>query len=164
MTKQDPSAFRAIGQPLRRKEDRRLVTGNGRFSDDVGAPGQVFAVMLRSPYPHARIVRLDMSRACRMPGVLGVFGGTDCLADGLAPIPHSPVPSTRYDMKLTPPDGREFFFGPHRLLPVDKVRHVGEAVAMVVAEWTEQALDAAQAIDVDYEELAFVADALAAAS
>src|SRR5271167_3568683 len=128
MNKQDPSSFRAIGQALRRKEDQRLVTGNGRFSDDVSAPGQVFAVMLRSPCPHARILRMDMSRARETPGVLGVFGGADCMADGLAPIPHSPVPSTRYDMKLAPPDGRDFFFGPHRLLPVYKVLHVGEAV------------------------------------
>jgi len=69
-----------------------------------------------------------------MAGVLGVFGGVDCLADGLAPIPHSPVPSTRYDLKLTGPGGGTIFIGPQTLLPADKVRHVGEAVAMVVAE------------------------------
>jgi aerobic carbon-monoxide dehydrogenase large subunit len=88
-----------------------------------------------------------------MPGVLGVFSGKDCLADGLGPIPHSPVPSTRYDMKLTGPGGGTIFFGPQPLLPVDRVRHVGEAVAMVVAETLPQALDAAEDVEVEYEEL-----------
>ena len=69
-----------------------------------------------------------------MPGVLGVLSGADCLADGLGPIPHNPVPQTRYDMKLTAPGGGTVFIGPHLLLPWDRVRHVGEAVAMVVAE------------------------------
>ncbi|MCZ6636779.1 MAG: xanthine dehydrogenase family protein molybdopterin-binding subunit, partial [Alphaproteobacteria bacterium] len=87
----------------------------------------------------------------------------DCLADGLKPIPHSPVPSTKFDMKLTGPGGTKVFEGPHMLLPADKVRHVGEAVAMVVAESREQALDGAEAVEVDYEELPSVhrtADAL----
>ena len=88
-----------------------------------------------------------------MPGVLGVFTGADCLADGLGPIPHTPVPATRYDMKLTGPGGGNVFVGPHLLLPADKVRHVGEAVAMVVAETASQALDAAEAVEVEYEEL-----------
>jgi carbon-monoxide dehydrogenase large subunit len=92
-----------------------------------------------------------------MPGVLGVFAGQDCLADKLAPIPHSPVPSTRYDMKLTGPGGGPIFIGPQMLLPADKVCHVGEAVAMVVAETAAQAQDAAEAVMVRYEELPWVA-------
>jgi carbon-monoxide dehydrogenase large subunit len=91
-----------------------------------------------------------------MPGVLGVFSGADCLADGLAPIPHSPVPSTRYDLKLTGPGGGAIFIGPQPLLPRDKVRHVGEAVAMVVAETMPQALDGAEALEAEYEELPWV--------
>jgi aerobic carbon-monoxide dehydrogenase large subunit len=150
------AAIGAIGQPLRRKEDRRLLTGKGRFTDDFNMAGQAYAVMVRSPHPHARIVRVDGRRAERMPGVLGVFAGADCLADGLAPIPHSPVPSTRYDLKLTGPGGAVIFIGPQPLLPADKVRHVGEAVAMVVAETPPQALDAAEAIEVEYEELPWV--------
>src|SRR5262250_3920905 len=146
----------AIGQPLRRKEDVRLLTGKGRFSDDFFVAGQVYAAMVRSPHPHARIVRVNAMPARSMPGVLGVFSGADCLADHLGPIPHSPVPSTRYDMKLTAPGGGKIFIGPHLLLPVDKARHVGEAVAMVVAETSLQALDAAEAIKVEYEELPFV--------
>ena len=147
----------AIGQPLRRKEDQRLLTGKGRFSDDFILPGQAYAAIVRSPHPHARIGLIDTRRAQVMPGVLGVFTGGDCAADGLAPIPHSPVPSTRYDMKLTGPGGGPIFIGPQMLLPSDKVRHVGEAVALVVAETAAQAQDAAEAITVEYEELPWIA-------
>jgi carbon-monoxide dehydrogenase large subunit len=152
----------AIGQPLLRKEDLRLLTGNGRFSDDFRMEGQAYAVIVRSTYPHARIVRVKAETAKTMSGVVGVFAGADCLADGLTPIPHSPVPSTRYDMKLTAPQGGPIFIGPHLLLPVDKVRHVGEAVAIVVAETQAEALDAAEVVDIEYEELAWVTDAEAA--
>src|SRR5215475_1084510 len=148
----------AIGQPLRRKEDVRLLTGKGRFSDDFFVVGQVYAAMVRSPHPHARIVRVNAMPARSMPGVLGVFSGADCLADHLGPIPHSPVPSTRYDMKLTAPGGGKIFIGPHLLLPVDKARHVGEAVAMVVAETLSAALDAAEAVEIDYEVLPWNTD------
>jgi carbon-monoxide dehydrogenase large subunit len=91
-----------------------------------------------------------------MPGVLGVYTGADCSADRLAPIPHDPVPKTKYDMKLHGPGGGAVFIGPQMLLPADKARHVGEAVAMVVAETKAQALDAAEAVEVQYEELPFV--------
>ena len=80
------------------------------------------------------------------------------LADGLKPIPHDPIPKTKYDMKLAGPGGTPIFIGPHLLLPADKTRHVGEAVAMVVAETDAQAQDAAAAVVVDYEELPFVLD------
>src|ERR1700730_8011263 len=156
------AAIGPIGRPLRRKEDHLLLTGKGRFTDDFNLAGQAFALMVRSPYPHARIVEVDGVRAKRMPGVLGVFSGADCLADGLASIPHSPVPSTRYDLKLTGPGGGAIFIGPQPLLPTDKVRHVGEAVAMVVAETMPQALDAAEAVEVEYDELPWVTAAKAA--
>src|SRR5690242_1529726 len=155
--------LRVIGKPLRRKEDLRLVRGEGRFSDDFRLDRQVYAVMVRSPHPHARILGIDKARALTMPGVLGVFDGADCTADCLGPIPHDPVPKTKYDMKLTGPDGGTIFIGPHLLLPTDKVRHVGEAVAMVVAETLAQAQDAAEAIDIAYEALPFVTDTAAAA-
>jgi carbon-monoxide dehydrogenase large subunit len=148
--------FQFIGRPLPRKEDARLTTGAGRFSDDFAAPGQCHASMVRSPHPHARIRSVDFSHAWAMPGVVGVYGGADCLAAKLAPIPHDPLPKTKYDMKLTAPGGGTVFIGPHMLLPADKVRHVGEAVAMVVAETLPQALDAAEAVEIDYEELPFV--------
>jgi aerobic carbon-monoxide dehydrogenase large subunit len=155
-------AFGAIGQPLRRKEDLRLVTGKGRFSDDFAIDGQAYAAMVRSRHPHARIMRVDVGTARAMPGVLAVLTGADCRADGLNAIPHSPLPSTKFDIKLTAPAGRNFFFGPHVLLPMDKVRYVGEAVAMVVAETLAQALDAAEAVKVDCEELPWVAGTAAA--
>src|SRR5688572_14213146 len=156
MNKPTTIDFGAIGQPLRRKEDFRLTTGRGRFSDDFSLPGQSYAAMVRSPYPHARILRIKTEQARAMPGVLGVFTGADCLADGLNPLAHSPVPQTKYDMKLFGPGGGDVFIGPHALLPADKARHVGEAVAMVVAETKAQALDAAEAVEVTYEELPFV--------
>jgi aerobic carbon-monoxide dehydrogenase large subunit len=155
-TKPDAAGFRFIGKPLPRKEDERLVTGRGRFSDDFNIERQTYAAMVRSPYPHARIVGIETAAAQNMPGVLGVFAGADCAADKLAPIPHDPVPKTKFDMKLHAPGGGAVFSGPHTLLPVDKVRHVGEAVAMVVAETKAEALDAAEAVAVQYDELPFV--------
>jgi len=152
----DSSEFRFIGHALPRKEDARLTTGAGRFSDDFSVAGQCYAAMVRSPYPHARIRGIDFARARAMPGVAGVYSGADCLAAGLKPIPHDPLPKTKYDMKLHAPGGGAVFIGPHMLLPADKARHVGEAVAMVVAETQAQALDAAEAVTVDYEELPFV--------
>ena len=152
MTDQNPP-FRFIGQPLPRNEDARLLTGRGQFTDDFSFPGQAYAAMVRSPYAHARIVGIDHSTARTMPGVLGVFTGADCVADSLGAIPHDPLPKTKFDMKLHGPGGSEIFIGPHLLLPHDKARHVGEAVAMVVAETQAQALDAAEAVTIEYEEL-----------
>jgi carbon-monoxide dehydrogenase large subunit len=150
------SNFRYIGQPIPRTEDARLITGKGQFCDDFNYPGQTYAVMVRSPHPHARIVRVDKAAALAMPGVLGVYTGADCQADGLKAIQHDPLPKTRDDMKLAGPGGSTVFQGPHMLLPADKARHVGEPVAMVVAETRAQAMDAAEAVDIVYEELPFV--------
>ncbi len=155
-TRPDPTGFRFIGKPLPRKEDQRLVTGHGRFTDDFALEGQAFAAMVRSPYPHARIVAIATERAKAMSGVLGVFTGADCAADKIGPIPHDPVPKTKFDMKLHAPGGGAVFAGPHMLLPADKARHVGEAVVMVVAETKAQAMDVAEAVEVTYEELPFV--------
>ena len=119
MNKIDPKAFRSIGRPVRRKEDDRLLIGQGRFSDDFSVPGQAYAAMVRSPYPHARIIAIDSTAARAMPGVIAVLTGADAAADGLGPIPHDPVPSTKYDMKLHAPGGGKVFIGPHLVLPVD---------------------------------------------
>jgi carbon-monoxide dehydrogenase large subunit len=150
------STFRFIGKPMPRTEDARLISGKGQFSDDFSYPGQAYAAMVRSPHPHARIVRIDKTAVLAMPGVLGVYTGADCVADDLKPIQHDPLPKTRDDMKLTGPNGTAVFQGPHMLLPADKARHVGEPVAMVVAETRAQAMDAAEALQVDYEVLPFV--------
>jgi carbon-monoxide dehydrogenase large subunit len=151
------SQYGAIGQPIRRREDQRLLTGRGRFTDDFNKAGQVYAVIVRSPHPHARIRGIDRVRAQAMPGVLAVFTGADCAIDGLMPIPHNPVPSTRTDLKLTAPGGGPIFIGPQPLLPTDKVRHVGEAVAMVVGETPAQAQDAAELVEIAYDELPAIA-------
>ena len=152
------TAFGSIGHPIRRKEDARLLTGKGRFTDDFSAEGQAYAAMVRSPYAHARIVRIDTSAAKAMPGVLLVLTGEDCKADALKPIPHSPVPSTHFDMKLTARGGKPVFPGRHMLLPADRARYVGEPVAMVVAETRAQAMDAAEAVEVEYEEMPFLVE------
>ena len=155
-TRPDQTGYRFIGKPMPRKEDARLITGHGRYTDDFSLDGQAYAAMVRSPYPHARILAIDAERAKAMPGVLGVFTGADCAADDLKPIPHDPLPKTKFDMKLSAPGGGAVFIGPHLLLPADKARHVGEAVAMVVAETKAQAMDGAEAVEVTYEELPFV--------
>ena len=153
-----------IGKPVRRKEDTRLLTGNGRYTDDFKLPDQAYAVIVRSPYPHAEINRINTNDAAKMPGVLGIFTGEDCAADQLISIPHSPLPKTHNDLKLGAPDGRAVFIGPHVLLPRDKVRHLGEAITLVVADTYLQALDAAEVVDVAYDVLPHNIDGLAAAN
>ena len=79
-----------IGQPVRRREDFRLVRGAGRYTADENLPGQVYAVMVRSPHAHARIRAIRTDEAKAVPGVLAVLTGADCVADGLKPVPHKP--------------------------------------------------------------------------
>ena len=155
--------FREIGRPIRRKEDHRLLTGQGAFSDDFVAPGQLCAVMVRSPYPHARIRSIHTPEVLAMDGVRLVLTGANCLAAGMSGIPHNPIPKTNNDLKLRGPGGSDIFIGPHIPLPTDKVRHVGEAVAMIIAETPHQAMDAAEIMEIDYEELPWVTDTAAAA-
>ena len=122
-----------IGQPVRRLEDKRLITGQGRFSDDMNLPGQVHAVMLRSPHAHARIKSIEIKNAMAVPGVLAVLTGKDLLADGLKPIPHIPLLAHPAEIQPVNSDGTPMFTAPHYPLAIDKVRYVGEAVAVVVA-------------------------------
>lgn len=154
----DEAVVENIGQPIRRKEDHRLLTGTGQFTDDFTLPDQSFAAMVRSPYPHALINAINTAKALAMPGVLTVITGSDIQKAGIEPIPHNPVPSTKYDLKLRAPDGTEPAIDPHYLLPEDRVRYVGEAVAMVVAESLQQALDAVEAVSVDYSVLPHVTE------
>jgi carbon-monoxide dehydrogenase large subunit len=145
--------FRHIGKPVERKEDGRLLIGRGRFSDDFTLPGQAYAALVRSPYAHAEIRSIDAAQALGSPGVLAVLTGADRLADGLAPIPHSPVPSTRFDMKLSGSGGAKPFISPHHLLPLGRARFAGEGVALVVARTAKEALDAVEKVAVEYAEL-----------
>ena len=159
-----------IGQPVRRKEDLRLVRGAGRYSDDMGLPGQAYAAMLRAPHAHARIARIDTAAARAAPGVLCVLTGHEVEADGLKPIPPDFLflGSLEFQRSLPDPilvnkDGSPIFESPYPLLPRDRVRYIGQAVAMVVAETLAQAKDATELIEIDYEELPAVTATAAAA-
>src|SRR3989442_8214157 len=138
------STLQGVGQPVLRKEDERLVTGAGCYSDDFVLPGQAHAAFVRSPHAHARIQKIDVADASAMPGVIAVLTGTDAVADGLQPIPHRPVPSNPHEVPLRSRDGSAFFIAPHPPLPADRARFVVEAVAMVIAETPANARDSAE--------------------
>src|SRR5262252_1942550 len=152
-----------IGQGVVRKEDGALIRGHGRFSDDVDLPGQTFAAMVRSPHAHARIRAIDRSAAMTVPGVIAVLTGADALADGLKPIPHRPIIGPP-DIALGARDASDKFVSSHRVLPHDKARFAGEAVAMVIADSVVTAKDAAELVKVDFEPLPAVSDTVAAAA
>jgi carbon-monoxide dehydrogenase large subunit len=152
-----------IGQTVRRKEDARLVTGRGNYSDDVNLPDQAYGAAVRSPHAHALIRAIDVAAGRAMPGVLAVLTGQDALADGLTRIPHLAAAGTPPDIVLHNRDGSPVPVAPHHVLATDRVRHVGAAVAFVIAETIAQAKDAAEKVVVDYEPLPAVIDATAAA-
>jgi len=161
MTKSTPNA--GIGQPVIRKEDAALLIGHGHFSDDLNLAGQAYAVMVRSAHPHARIRAIDAAAAMALPGVIAVLTGADAIVDGLKPIPHRPLIGPP-DIALGKPDTSDKFLSPHRVLPHDKARFAGEAVAMVIAESVSVAKDAAERVRIDYEPLPAVTDTVAAAA
>jgi carbon-monoxide dehydrogenase large subunit len=152
-----------IGQPVRRKEDLRLVIGRGCFTDDISLPGQVYAVMVRSPHAHARIRHIDAALAVAAPGVIAVLTGRDLLTDGLRPIPHKVWQQHPADIVLRERNGFKTFTAPHYALPADKVRFVGETVAVVIAETVAAAKDGAELVAIDYEALPAVTDTREAA-
>src|SRR5580658_1810642 len=152
-----------IGQPVRRREDLRLVRGGGRYTADENLPGQVYAVMVRSPHAHARIRSIATADAKAAPGVLAVLTGVDFAADGLKPIPHKPWSPHQKEAQLHLKGDEPPFEAPHYPLPADKARFVGEAVAMVVAETLRAAKDGAERVEVDYEVLPAVTETTAAA-
>ncbi len=152
-----------IGQPVRRKEDFRLVTGRGRFGDDIVLPCQAHACFVRSPHAHARIVRVDKRAALAAPGVLAVLTGADYSAAGLGPIPHNPGLSAPPDVQARLCGGAPIATC-HYPLPANRVRFVGEPVAFVVAETIAATRDAAELVEIAYEPLPAVvraADAIA---
>jgi carbon-monoxide dehydrogenase large subunit len=141
-----------IGQPVRRKEDFRLLTGRGRFADDVRLPGLAHAVIVRSPHAHARIASVDKAAALASSGVLAVLTGHDYVADGLALIPHGAGLMGRPDVAVRvrgfqPITTRDY------PMPPNRVRFGGEPVAMVVAETVDQGKDAAELLEIAYEPL-----------
>ena len=140
-----------IGQPVRRHEDLRLITGAGRYTDDIVLPRMARAFVLRAPMAHAQIKRIDAAAARQMPGVLLVAIGDDLRADGLGDIPcQTPLNNS---------NGTPRHDTPRPVLAVGTVRHVGEPVALVVAETLAAARDAAEAIEVDYDSLPAVTEA-----
>jgi len=143
-----------VGQPVRRFEDPALITGTGRYTDDIEIENMAHAALVRAQFAHATVRRIDTTAAREMPGVLLVLTGSDVHADGLGDLPCS-VP-------LNNRDGSSRFDTPRPVLAIDKVRHVGQPVALVVAETLLQAQDAADAVKIDYEALPAVTDARAA--
>src|SRR5262245_38856212 len=139
-----------IGQPVRRKEDLRLLTGCGEFSDDIDHADQLHAVILRSPHAHARIRGIDAAAALAAPGVAAVLTGRDYMADGLNPIPNTANPR---DVPVMHRDGTPPVQPPDHPLAIDTVRHAGEGVAMIVAETRAAAIDASELVRVDYAPL-----------
>src|SRR5437762_4181677 len=144
----------AIGQSVRRLEDPRLVQGLGRYSDDVTLMRQTYAVVVRSPHAHARIRAIDAASARRAAGVLAVLTGDDLANDKLGNLPGDGSRKRR--------DGSPAFATPRPALARGRARHVGDPVALVVAETQEQAVDAAELVTVDYEPLPAVVGAVAA--
>jgi carbon-monoxide dehydrogenase large subunit len=143
-----------IGDTPKRREDLRFITGNGRYLDDFAFEGVAHAVVLRSPHAHARIERILTEKARAAPGVLAVLTADDVGADGLKPL----RPSAEANVQT----GEKFAFAPQPLLAEDKVRYVGEPVAVIVAETRAQALDASEQVAVDYALLPAVTSTAAA--
>ncbi len=145
---------KAIGQAARRKEDIRLLTGGGSYTGDMVFEDQTEAVVVRSPHAHARISSIDTAEAAKCPGVVAIFTGDDIKAAGLGTIPCLYDPMEALGSAMVAP--------PRRLLADGVVRHVGDPVALVVADTVAKARDAAELIAIDYEPQAAVTDAKAA--
>jgi len=146
----------AVGQPVPRSEDPVLLRGEGRYSDDVSRPGQAYAWIVRSPHAHGVIRRIDAEAARVMPGVLAVYTATDLAAGGIGPLPARQVMNNR--------DGTPMLQPVRYALAADKVRHVGEAVAAVIAGSVAAAKDAAEAVIVDIDPLLAVTEPSRAAN
>src|SRR5438067_12782663 len=134
-----------IGQPVRRFEDKRLLSGDGRFQNDNNMLGQAYAYVLRSPHAHARILALDLTAAKAAPGAMLIMTGDDLVEAKLG------VMGVPFQRKR--PDGSPMFARAHLGLAQGTVRYVGEPVAFVVAQTLAQAKDAAEPIDTEYEAL-----------
>jgi aerobic carbon-monoxide dehydrogenase large subunit len=146
----------AIGQPVPRSEDPVLLRGEGHYADDVSLPGQAYAVMVRSGHAHGVIRKIDTAVARGMPGILGVYTAADLEAAGIGPLPPRQVMNNR--------DGTPMLSPTRYALATDKVRHVGEAIAAVVAETVAEAKDAAEAVRVEIEPQPAVTTGSAAAA
>ena len=140
-----------IGARVARKEDKRFITGAGRYVEDMVVPGMKHATFVRSPYAHAEIRKIDVKRAKAMPGVIGVLTGKELKADGIGNLICGWMIHSK--------DGSPMKMGAWSPLAVDRVRYVGDAVVIVVADTKGQARDAAEAVEITYKELPSVTDA-----
>src|SRR6266516_135676 len=139
-------AERYVGTDVLRKEDAELVTGQAKYADDLAVPGMLWMAVVRSPYGHARINGVDLSKALALEGVVAAFSGEDLAADWAGPLLMA--------WAVT----EDIHNPPHWPLAKDKARHQGDGVAVVIAESRAAAYDAAEAVEVDYEELPAVVD------
>ena len=144
--------FEGIGASLRRKEDFRFLRGRGAYTDDFNRQGQLHAWILRSPHAHARLTSVDTAAAAKMPGVVAVFTGADMAKDNIGGLPCG--------WQIHNKDGSPMAEPAHPVLAADKVRHVGDPIAVAIAATREQARDAAEAIAVSYDVLPAVANTL----
>ena len=131
-----------IGARVRRKEDLRFITGKGNYTDDINLPRQTWAYFVRSPHAHATIKSINTAKAKKMPGVVGIFTGAEVAEDKIGGLICGWMIHSK--------DGSPMKAGPHPILAVDKVRYVGDHVALVVAETKDQAKAAAAAVNVSY--------------
>jgi carbon-monoxide dehydrogenase large subunit len=138
-----------VGQAVRRVEDQRFLTGRGQYTDDVNRPGQLYLYVLRSSHAHAALKSVDVAAAIAAPGVAAVLTGADLEALGIGPIPCEAVPPGK--------DGRKGVVPRRPALAVGRVRYVGEPVAAVIADTLANARDAAELIEIDYDDLPAVA-------
>jgi carbon-monoxide dehydrogenase large subunit len=139
-----------IGKPVRRREDERFLTGAGQYTDDINLPGQTFAAFVRSPHAHAAIRSIGLDAARKAPGVLAIFTGQDLADAKVGGLPCGWLIHSK--------DGKPMNEPPHPVLAQGKVRHVGDPVAVVVAQTQWQARDAAELVEVDYDVLPAVVD------
>ena len=141
-----------IGARVARKEDKRFITGSGRYVDDMVVPGMKHAAFVRSPHAHAEISGVDVSKARDMPGVIDVLTGAQIKGDGIGNLICGWMIHSK--------DGTPMKMGAWSPLAVDRVRYVGDAVAIVVADTKGQARDAAEQVEVTYKELPSVTQAV----
>ena len=149
-------AFEGIGASVKRREDGRFLAGRGHYVDDMNRPGQLYAAIRRSDRPHARLRGIDTAAAMAAPGVVAIYTGGDIAADGLGGIPCG--------WQIHNKDGSPMAEPMHPVLATGKVRHVGDPIAVVIAETKAQAKDAAELLAIDFEDLPGVADLRAAAA
>src|SRR6185437_764147 len=141
--------FEGIGASVRRKEDARFLSGLGNYTDDINRPGQLYAYIKRSDRPHARLKGVDTAAAAKAPGVVAVFTGADMAAEAIGGLPCG--------WQIHNKDGSPMAEPPHPVIATGKVRHVGDPVAVVIAETRQAAKDAAELITIDYTDLPAVA-------